>query len=279
MSELMRVEHLDRFYGEKQVLKDIHFSIQQGESLGIIGPNGSGKTSLLELLAGVAQPDAGEVYYRGQNIKHYVRKEFAQSVAVLQQEALPAVDFTVQQVVEMGRYPYQNWLGEEKADVSALIEEILEKMSLTSLADREISHLSGGERQRVALAKIMVQQPSLVMLDEPTTYLDIGHQIQLMDEIRSWQTETNLTVVSVLHDLNLAALYCEQLILMHQGQIVKKGTPEEIIQQDVIEAVYGTTPVIVQHPTAHVPQVILAGDPQYFQTNVKKERECENGKN
>lgn len=273
MSEIMRVEHLDRFYGDKHVLKDIHFSIKQGESIGIIGPNGSGKTSLLELLAGVAKPKAGHVYYQGQNIKHYAKKEFAQSVAVLQQEALPAIDFTVRQIVEMGRYPYQNWLGEEKTDVSEFIDQIMEKMGLTSLAHRELSHLSGGERQRVALAKIMVQQPTLVMLDEPTTYLDIGHQIQLMDEIRSWQRATNLTVVSVLHDLNLAALYCEQLILMHQGQIVKKGTPEEIIQKEVIQSVYGTTPVIIQHPTANVPQVILAGDPQYFQTNVQRERE------
>lgn len=157
----------------------------------------------------------------------------------------------------MGRFPFQNWFGDEKKDVASLVNEVLEKMSLTSLENRELNQLSGGERQRVALAKIMVQEPSLVMLDEPTTYLDIGHQIQLMDQIRMWQKHTKLTVVSVLHDLNLAALYCDQLLLMHKGRIVKKGTPEEVLQAKLIEEVYGTSPIILEHPTANVPQMIL----------------------
>lgn len=267
MTEIMRVEQLSQAYGEKEVLKDIQITIQKGESLGIIGPNGSGKTSLLNLLSALREAKSGTVYYQNKNVRNYSRKEFAQSVAVLQQDALPAIDFNVRQVVEMGRFPYQNWLGEESQSVDALIDQILEKMALVSLQDRELSQLSGGERQRVALAKIMVQEPSLVLLDEPTTYLDIGHQIQLMDEIRAWQEETELTVVSVLHDLNLAALYCERLILLDQGKIIKIGTPREVLTEEIIEEVYGTRPVIIEHPSAKVPQVILEGDAKYFQMN------------
>ncbi|MDN6161716.1 MAG: heme ABC transporter ATP-binding protein [Atopostipes sp.] len=253
----MRAKKISRSYGNKKVLKEINLSIRKGESLGIIGPNGSGKTSLLELLSGVVKAKKGQIYYEGKNIQNYPRKELARSLAVLQQKALPVMNFTVREVVKMGRYPHQNWLGEEKKDSQKLIDNILRKMTLLSLENRELSQLSGGERQRVALAKVMVQEPSLVMLDEPTTYLDIGHQIQLMDQIQSWQTETNLTVISVLHDLNLAALYCEQLILMHEGKIIKKGRAREVLKKDLIKKVYGTSPVIIEHPSRKVPQVIL----------------------
>lgn len=210
-------------------------------------------------MSGSEKANSGTVQYEGKNVHTFSKKELAQSVAVLQQEALPPIGFTVREVVEMGRFPFQNWFGDEKKDVASLVNEVLEKMSLTSLENRELNQLSGGERQRVALAKIMVQEPSLVMLDEPTTYLDIGHQIQLMDQIRMWQKHTKLTVVSVLHDLNLAALYCDQLLLMHKGRIVKKGTPEEVLQAKLIEEVYGTSPIILEHPTANVPQMILQG--------------------
>ncbi|MDN6195349.1 MAG: ABC transporter ATP-binding protein [Atopostipes suicloacalis] len=264
MKEIIKAEGLSRFYGKNEVVKDVSFSIKTGESIGIIGPNGSGKTSLLEMLSGVILAETGEIYYKNKNTEDYSAKELAQSLAVLQQDALPMLDFTVRQVVKMGRYPYQNWLGEEKGSIEGFIDQILKKMTLFSLQDRELNQLSGGERQRVALAKVMVQEPSLVMLDEPTTYLDIGHQIQLMDQIRTWQKESNLTVISVLHDLNLAALYCEQLILMKEGKIIKKGKADEIIKKEIIEEVYGTSPIIVEHPSAKVPQIILERNTNYF---------------
>lgn len=267
MTKLMKVEQINQAYGNQEVLKEIDFFIEKGESLGIIGPNGSGKTTLLNLLSTLTKAKSGNIYYQNRKLNSYSAKEYAQSVAVLQQDALPAIDFNVRQVVEMGRYPFQNWLGEEEKPINILIDQVLEKMALVSLQDRELSQLSGGERQRVALAKIMVQEPRLVLLDEPTTYLDIGHQIQLMDEIQAWQEETNLTVVSVLHDLNLAALYCERLILLDQGRIVKVGTPTEVITEEMIEKVYGIRPLIVEHPSAKVPQVILEGDSKYFQKN------------
>jgi iron complex transport system ATP-binding protein len=159
--------------------------------------------------------------------------------------------------VEMGRYPYQNWLGDDTEDASQLLDQIIDKLDLHPLIDRTVDQLSGGERQRVALGKVMAQQPRLLMLDEPTTFLDIGYQIQMMDYIRSWQRESNLTVVAVLHELNLAALYCSRLLVVHEGNLVAIGTPEEILTSGLIAKVYGTEPIVLPHPVHKAPQILL----------------------
>lgn len=256
---MIRAESLYKQYGEKPILEDISFTIKDREVLGIIGPNGSGKSTLLKLLSGIEAPASGQVYLAGKEVQSYSRKEIAKRVAVLQQEALPMLGFTVREVVEMGRFPFQNWLGEDVIDVDLLIDSILDKMNLTALSDRHLEQLSGGERQRVGLAKTMAQSPHLLMLDEPTTYLDIGHQIQLLDRIRSWQLQEKMTVISVLHDLNLAALYCDRLLLLNEGRIEAIGTPHEIIKAELIEQVYGVRPIIMMHPTNGLPQIILDG--------------------
>lgn len=255
--QMMQVTSLSKQYGEKTILKDVSFSIQKGEIFGIIGPNGSGKSTLLKQLSGVERFTTGQIHFANQPIKGYSRKEIARLIAVLQQEALPMVGFTVREVVEMGRFPFQSWLGEDQVNVEKLIDQILEDMNLTGLRDRKLEQLSGGERQRVALAKTMAQSPTLLMLDEPTTYLDIGYQIQLMDQIFKWQQAEKMTVVAVLHDLNLAALYCDRLLLLNEGEIVAIGTPWEIITADLIEEVYGVCPIVTSHPNKNIPQIIL----------------------
>jgi iron complex transport system ATP-binding protein len=193
----------------------------------------------------------------GKKVSAYSNKELARWVTVLQQDALPPVRFSVREVVEMGRYPFQSWLGEEDADSGFMIDTIMKKLHLNEFSDRLVEQLSGGERQRVALAKSMAQQPRLLLLDEPTTFLDIGYQIQMMDYIRSWQQEADLTIVAVLHDLNLAAQYCDQLLVLHEGKVWGIGTPEEILNSELIEQVYGTKPIIMPHPISGVPQIIL----------------------
>src|SRR5690625_2879586 len=217
---VLQTDAISKQYGEKLILEDVSFSINEGEVFGIIGPNGSGKSTLLKQLSGVERPSKGQIHLAGKDIQSYSRKDIARWIAVLQQEALPTIGFTVREVIEMGRFPFQNWLGEDKIDVDILMKKILGKMNLTSLSERPLEQLSGGERQRVGLAKTMAQSPRLLMLDEPTTYLDIGHQIQLMDRIREWQLEEDMTVIAVLHDLNLAALYCDRLLLLHEGKVV-----------------------------------------------------------
>lgn len=322
---MIRVDKVRKSYGSSLVLDQVEFQVADGELFGIIGPNGSGKSTLVKLLSAVERADAGRILLDGKAAEAYPRKALARWMAVLQQEALPPVGFTVREVVEMGRYPFQNWLGEERASVRkdgsrtgesggkgggqrggldgevggmrgdhvrigdrgnddlagevgdgggqrgergghvriggmagpSLIDDILERLGLTDLADRPLAHLSGGERQRAALGKTMAQQPRLLLLDEPTTYLDIGHQIQLMDQIKEWQRETGMTVVAVLHDLNLAALYCDRLLLLNHGRVVDIGPPRELLRAELIQEVYGITPVIASHPVSGVPQVIL----------------------
>jgi len=256
---ILAAERVSKTLGKQLVLNEVSLTLRQGECFGIIGPNGSGKSTLIKLLSGADTPDAGRITFRSSLMSAYSKKQLARSIAVLQQEALPPIGFTVREVVEMGRYPYQNWLGDEQADVEPIINGILAELDLQELAARPIERLSGGERQRVALAKAAAQQPELLMLDEPTTYLDIGYQQQMMEYIREWQRREGMTVVAVLHDLNLAALYCDRIMVLHRGSVIQTGTPGEVMNAELLEQVYGFRPSIVTHPVHGVPQILLQG--------------------
>jgi iron complex transport system ATP-binding protein len=254
---MISVERLSKTVNGRPVLDNITFDLEPGRIHGIIGPNGVGKSTLLQLLSGVMKPSSGEVSFDGARMSGYSRKALAKRLAVLQQGGLPPAGFTVRQVIEMGRFPYQNWFGDEREDHSALIDFALESMGLSALANRSLDQLSGGERQRVALAKVMVQEPEVILLDEPTTYLDIGYQVQLLDTVRQWQLDRGLTVVAVLHDLNLASLYCDQIIVLHQGGVAARGTPREVLTEALIREVYQTEASIVIHPITGTPQILL----------------------
>ncbi|WP_274363441.1 ABC transporter ATP-binding protein [Paenibacillus thermotolerans] len=256
---MIEVVSCSRSFDGRAVLNGVSFGAAAGEMLGVIGPNGSGKSTLLKLISGLDTPSSGEVLIGGKPIGSYRRKDLVRMLAVLQQDALPPTGFKVKEIVEMGRYPYQNWLGEERGggDVSRFIHSVMVRMGLTELADRPTELLSGGERQRTALAKAMVQQPKVLLLDEPTTYLDIGYQISLMDSIKEWQRESGLTVIAVLHDLNLAAQYCDRLLLLHRGETVKIGDPAEVLRPETIRYVYGASAVVLEHPDSGKPQILL----------------------
>ena len=254
---LYEVEELICRIGGRTVLDRLSFGIAEGRMVGIIGPNGAGKSTLLGALSGVTPILQGSVRLRGRPIGSYGRKELARWVAVLQQEGLPAALFTVREVVGMGRFPFQNWLGHEEKDADAVIAQALRAMGLEAFAERRLDQLSGGERQRVALAKVMAQEPRLILLDEPTTYLDIGYQVQLLDSVRAWQRKDGLTAVAVLHDLNLASQYCDELLVLKDGRIAACGPPEEVLTESTIRDVYGTDPVVLAHPVGGRPQILL----------------------
>jgi len=256
---MIEAKALDYRIGETDILRGVDIRVDAGEFFGIIGPNGSGKSTLLKLLSGIERAQRGDVSLGGRELGGYARKELARLLAVLQQDALPPLGYTVREVVEMGRYPYQSWLGGEKEDPEELIGKVMEKLDLTRLSDRPVSELSGGERQRVALAKTLVQEPNVLMLDEPTTFLDIGFQLQMMDYIRDWQRDNGLTVVAVLHDLNLAAQYCDRLLVLHGGRVAAVGKPEEVLVPELVNEVYGTEPIVLRHPDSGVPQILLRG--------------------
>ncbi|NOU91798.1 ATP-binding cassette domain-containing protein [Paenibacillus sp. LMG 31456] len=257
---LVQVSKVCKKYQEQGVLEQISFDIEAGECFGILGPNGSGKSTLLKLLSGIEAPTSGRVQLEGRAAHEHPRKELAQWMAVLPQDALPPLGFTVREIIGMGRYPFQNWLGSELADAESLVDSIIERLQLGKLQHRAVDGLSGGERQRVALGKVMAQEPRLLLLDEPTTFLDIGYQMQMMDWISSWQKETGLTVISVLHDLNLAAQYCGRMMILQEGRTVAIGQPDDVIQPALLEQVYGTQPIVMRHPVLDVPQILLQAD-------------------
>lgn len=257
-------KNLYKKYESKEVLKDINLSVNPGEMFGIIGPNGCGKSTLMKLLSGAEKPTKGTVEINGKLIKEYKPKELAKKLAVLQQESLPLVGFTVREIIEMGRYPYQNWLGEEvtaRYHEDSIIDQTISRLNLGHLANQTIDNLSGGERQRVAIGKVMAQEPTILMLDEPTTYLDIGYQIQMMEIVKRWQRECQLTVVIILHDLNIASMYCNRIMMIREGNVAKLGVPTSVIQDELIGSVYQTRPFVIDHPNQkRSPQIILNPD-------------------
>nr|WP_268819970.1 ABC transporter ATP-binding protein [Paenibacillus sp. MZ03-122A] len=249
---------MTRAYGEFHALKNISWSVDEGTWWGIIGPNGSGKSTLLHLLSGVDQPTSGNVHIYGKKVGSYSRKELSRLIAVLQQEGLPPVGYTVREVVEMGRFPHQDWLGREKGvDVEAITDRVLERLGLATLADRALDRLSGGQRQRVALAKVMVQEPRILLLDEPTTYLDLRYQLEFMELLADWRQETGVTIIAVLHDLNLTAQFCEDLLVLKDGMVEGLGASSKLLTEDRIRRVYGVEPVMLPHPDSGVPQLLL----------------------
>ncbi|MEK5162921.1 ABC transporter ATP-binding protein [Paenibacillus sp. FSL R5-0527] len=257
---MIEVKKVSKTYGRQAVIRDVTWSVRKGEFWGLIGPNGSGKTTLLNLISGVERPDAGEISLDGRPLTSYGRKALSRKIAVLQQDGLPPVSYSVRDVVEMGRFPYQDWRGREKDGPEGsrrLLGEIMDKLELSALEHRPLSALSGGQRQRAALGKVMAQQPELVLLDEPTTYLDLRYQMQFMELVSGWQREEGLTVVAVMHDLNLAALFCDRLLVLSEGCVVAEGPPEDILSAAMVDKVYQVKAHRVPHPDSGVPQLLL----------------------
>lgn len=255
---MIEIKQAGKQYGDITALREVDWSVQEGEWWGIIGPNGSGKSTLLQLLSGVESATTGEVMIHGKSSATYNRKLLSRMMAVLQQDGLPPVHYPVREVLEMGRFPYQDWFGRDQGgDTEALIAGIMDKLQLHEFAERPLDELSGGQRQRVALGKVMAQQPQILLLDEPTTYLDIRYQHQFMELVAKWREEEGITVIAVLHDLNLAAQFCDKLLVLRDGAAVGMGTPEEILTEDTIRFVYEVEPVIVPHPVSGIPQVLL----------------------
>lgn len=254
---LIEVAGVGKMYGEHRALHNVDWRVSEGEWWGVVGPNGSGKSTLLQLIAGTEQPGAGSIRIAGREITSYTRKDLSRMIAVLQQDGLPAISYPVRDVVEMGRYPYQNWLGRESADGAAVVDRVLEELGLTEMADRPLDALSGGQRQRVALAKVMAQEPQLLLLDEPTTFLDIRYQLQFMELLSSWRQKNNITIVAVLHDLNLAAQFCDHILALREGMCVSSGPPHSLMTEENIRDIFRVNPAMVNHPDTGLPQLLL----------------------
>ncbi|MDD5018898.1 MAG: heme ABC transporter ATP-binding protein [Candidatus Omnitrophica bacterium] len=268
MNNLITVRNLTGGYGHTPVLRGISFSVRKGETIGIIGPNGSGKSTLLRLISRALTPQAGEVLLEGKNIRTFSLKEFCKRVAFVGQETPTEFSFSSREIVAMGRIPYLRRLESETKDDKEAIMEAMRLTDVLGLAQRETNTLSAGERQRVILARALAQKTNLILLDEPTSHLDIGHQAQILDLLRGLNRRSHLTIVMVIHDLNLAGEYCDRLILLHEGRIVQEGTPEEILTYQNLETVYKTVVVVKKNPISQKPYIILIPQDQLCRQNL-----------
>ena len=226
-------------YGKDAVLQQLSFSVRRGEFVGIIGPNGSGKSTLLRLMSGHLRAWRGQVLVAGRPAESYGRRELGRLLGVVPQETLVTFPFSVTEMVLFGRTPHVGGFGFDRDADLAAAHRAMQRTDTAHLARRAITELSGGERQRVILARALAQEPALLLLDEPAAFLDIRHEVEMYDLLRDLQRE-GMTVVSVLHDLNIAALYCDRLLLLHEGRVVRAGTPADVITYATLTEVYGT---------------------------------------
>ncbi|MCS6927714.1 MAG: heme ABC transporter ATP-binding protein [Candidatus Binatia bacterium] len=239
-SALVECEGVRFAYGPIQVLTDLSLSVGQGELFGLLGPNGSGKSTVVRLLSRVLSPCRGIIRFSGKDLREYRREELARQIAVVPQETHVELPFSVLEVVLMGRAPHLKGFGFERARDLAVAYRAMEQTGVRTLAARKIHELSGGERQRVMLARAFAQEPRLLLLDEPTAFLDIKHQVEVYDVVKELCRREGLTVVAALHDINLAALYCDRVGLLRAGRLFCCGTPEEVFTDSNIETVYET---------------------------------------
>ncbi|TRZ50111.1 ABC transporter ATP-binding protein [bacterium] len=257
MDSLLKINNLSGGYHKETIIKDISLEIKKGDFIGIIGPNSSGKTTLLRLLSRVLIPQKGNIILGGYNIASMGLKEFCQKVAFVAQDTIINFSFSVLEIVLMGRIPHLKRLQLETNQDIQIAQNSLIMTDTVYLKEKRIDELSSGERQRVIIAKALTQEPILLFLDEPTSHLDIGHQIQILDLLKKLNRQNNLTIVMVIHDLNLAGEYCNRLILLNEGKIFKEGASPEVLTYENLEAVYKTVVVVGKSPISSKPHVFL----------------------
>ena len=245
-------------YNHHPVLQDITLKASPGELVGLIGPNGCGKSTIIKALSHVLNPQSGTVLVDGRDIAGIPRRELACMVGVVPQLPLLPSTFTAFEIVLMGRNPHLGLFQSESRRDWVMAWEAMEKTITESLANRRINELSGGEIQCVLIARVLVQETKAVLLDEPTANLDIGRQLEILDLIRRQCTDRNLTVLAAIHDLNMAAQYCDRLLLINDGHIYAEGTPAEVITDQNIKKVYGAENCVYTHPINGLPTVLLS---------------------
>ena len=253
----LEVEKLSLAYGRHVVAQDLTFQVTPGEMLGLIGPNGSGKSTVIKALSHVISPASGRILVDGRDITRIPRSELARLIGVVPQMPLLPSTFTAFEIVLMGRNPHLGLFQQESAADMAIAWQAMGRTHIQALAERQAGELSGGEIQRLVIARVLAQQPKSILLDEPTSNLDINHQVEVLDLIKSLCRESNLTVAITLHDLNLAAQYCDRLMLINQGRMHAQGTPKEVISAKNIEEVYGAEGCVYTHPVNGLPTVLL----------------------
>jgi len=253
-NSLLKVENLGWNADGKSILNDINFSLYAGEFVGLVGPNGAGKSSLLRCIYRHLKPSYGCVYFQGRDIWQQSLRENAKKIAVILQESHVPFGLRVKDVVAMGMTPHQSLLSFNSDSNQRRISAALTQVDLSDQSNQIFSHLSGGEKQRAMVARAIVQQPQLLLMDEPTNHLDIHYQ----SEVLQLAKDLNITVFASIHDLNLAATFCDRLLVIDQGRLVAKGTPETVLTEDMISQTFKTCALVDRHPLYSSPRITYA---------------------
>ena len=267
MDDFFSISDFSCGYPGKFILEDIGFEIPKGDFVGIIGPNGSGKTTLFKGISAELQTLNGTISINGSSIQKMHLKERAKNLAVVTQH-IEVGSMTVEEYVLMGRFPHRKpfQFFESKNDIE-VAAKYMEQTGITGLKDKYMNALSGGEQQLAGIARALTQEPVLLLLDEPTSHLDITHQVQILNLIRRLSRELGLTVLMIIHDLNLAGEYCDSLVMMQEGRVRKKGKPQEVLNYADIEAVYDTVVVTRTNPISGKPVVFLVSEETIVKQN------------
>jgi iron complex transport system ATP-binding protein len=252
----IKLQNVSLSYWRKPVVEDMTLEVKPGQILGLVGPNGCGKSTLIKAMSRVIAPHSGSIQVNGRDIASIKRIELARLIGVVPQIPLLPSTFTSFDIVLMGRNPHLGLLQHEgKKDID-IAWQAMQKTSTQHLAQRRIDQLSGGEIQSVIIARVLAQQTQAILLDEPTANLDIGRQIEVLDLIKGLCSNNNLSVAIALHELNLAAQYCDRLVLINKGKIHCQGVPSEVITEDNIKYVYGAGSYVGGHPLSGLPVVL-----------------------
>ncbi|PKG24222.1 ABC transporter ATP-binding protein [Niallia nealsonii] len=238
------VEHLTFSHGTKKIVDDISLHIKKGEFVGLIGPNGSGKSTILKNIYRTLTPVSGQSLLDGENLYQMSRRKTAKKIGVLGQENHISFDFKVEEMVAMGRSPHKGLFTIDTKEDRNIVYNALKKTGIENMAKINYMNLSGGEKQRVLIARVLAQETDFLILDEPTNHLDINYQLQMFDSIR----ELGVTVLAAIHDLNLAALYCDRIYVIHKGQVYKAGKPKDILTEETLLEVFGIHTDVAIHP-------------------------------
>jgi iron complex transport system ATP-binding protein len=255
----LETKQLTLAYEGVSVVRNLDLGIPAGKITVLVGANGCGKSTLLRGLARLLKPKSGMVYLDGKEIVRLKSKTVAKKLGMLTQSPIAPEGLTVRDLVTMGRYPYQNWLQQWSKEDEQKVAEALEITAMRKLADRALDKLSGGQRQRAWIAMILAQDTDILLLDEPTTFLDLSHQVELLDLLQELHESKGKTIVMVLHDLNLACRYADYLVAVHQGKVYATGTPERVMTEEMVQEVFGLECRIVSDPLANTPMCIPIG--------------------
>lgn len=258
MSEL-NAHHLTLAYENALIIEDLSVTIPNGQITALIGPNGCGKSTLLRGISRLLKPQAGRVVLDSQDIWQMPTRELAKRLGILPQGPVAPEGLTVHELVAQGRYPHQRWFQQWSPLDERITRESLEITGVTEFADRPLDSLSGGQRQRAWIAMTLAQDSDLILLDEPTTFLDIAYQIEILDLLRMLNQDRDKTIVMVLHDINQACRYADHLIVMHRGSIAASGDPSDVITEPLVRDVFGIESRIYEDPVTDTPMVVPIG--------------------